>query len=108
MTSTEKELPWLSMPEENPLWKGVATVQIVYQHRTGWAGVWDAFKAAITKNDRVVVPVPTQLDVWIHTENIVKDAITIVSPIGELTAGYGVSYTTYVNGSQVSNHEISP
>lgn len=37
-------------------WKRHSITQTFPACRTGWKGVWDAFKSAITKNPRLTVP----------------------------------------------------
>lgn len=37
-------------------WKRIIKTEIIQTHRTGWLGVWDAIKSAITKDDRLQVP----------------------------------------------------
>lgn len=38
-------------------------------HRTGWTGVYDALKAVITGNSRLVVTKPITFSVYVNYEN---------------------------------------
>lgn len=38
-------------------------------HRTGWLGVYDAFKAVITRNNRLIVTKPVTFSVYVNYVN---------------------------------------
>lgn len=45
-------------------WHHLVAVRLVTQHRQGWPGVWDALKAAWTKDPRTVVQKPMTMELW--------------------------------------------
>lgn len=100
-----EDLPWF-IPAGEDEWKCIGTTQIVYQHRSGWQGVWDAIKAAITGDERIVVPKKTTLTIWIHCQSKIDNAATFVSPVGYVDRGEGMSYATYINGSVVQQEDL--
>jgi len=51
------------MSEQNE-WKRVLVTKIVPIHRSGWLGVWDSIMSAITKDERINVPMELEFSVW--------------------------------------------
>lgn len=47
-------------------WKQIATYNYIDVHRTGWLGVWDALKAALTGNNRLSVPQKRTTEMWVQ------------------------------------------
>jgi hypothetical protein len=45
------------------------SMNLTHVHRTGWLGVWDALKAAITRDGRWVVSKPVQISFWVQCTN---------------------------------------
>lgn len=46
-------------------WKRIAHIALVDSVRTGWIGVYDAIKSAITGKPRIIVAVPSRLSMYI-------------------------------------------
>ncbi len=105
----EAEPLWLVKPSPKRDWQQVSTVQMVDMPRNGWPGVWDAFKAAVLRHPRFTVAQPLTLSVWIYSENQIKDAITVVSPLGVLRNPEGQACDTYIDGfltkREVTGHD---
>lgn len=47
-------------------WHHVAATGLINQHRKGWRGVWDAIVAALKGDDRISVPQPLTVEVWLE------------------------------------------
>lgn len=50
-------------------WKHNVMTQTIMANRSGWKGVWDAVKAAVTGNDRFTVPTPITVSFWVKTDS---------------------------------------
>lgn len=50
-------------------WQRLAQVRHVDAYRTGWFGVYDALKSAITRNPRITVPKIIQFSVWVKSDS---------------------------------------
>lgn len=48
------------------VWRHISTFNYVHAHRTGWRGVWDAIKAAITGDPRLSMPQQRTTEMWIQ------------------------------------------
>lgn len=46
-------------------WQKIIETRHINVHRVGWLGVWDALKAAITGDSRLIVSVPITLSLYI-------------------------------------------
>jgi hypothetical protein len=75
-------------------WTHMAHQYCVPAFRTGWKGVYDAIKAAITGDKRAVYPTETTIDFWVKSNKEVK-----------ATLNGKDSGKTYVDGICVSNKE---
>lgn len=60
-------------------WKHNVMTQTIMANRSGWKGVWDALKAAVTGNDRLTVPTPVTVSFWVKTDNPDAEIIYNVS-----------------------------
>lgn len=58
------------MSQQEMPWQHTAFVYEVDQCRSGWPGVWDAIKAAVSGMNRPVAPRPYTVEFWVA----VKDA----------------------------------
>ena len=60
-------------------WKRIIETTYAECHRTGWLGAWDAIKAAITGDERLVVVKPLTVSAWVRADCEVKFDIAGVS-----------------------------
>lgn len=84
-------------------WQHLATLRLVHQHRTGWWGVWDALKAAVTGDARTVVKEPYTLEMWANVEQgPVLDAVLLIPEQKETTDAGQVETSTYIDGIAIN------
>ena len=50
-------------------WKHNVMTQTIMANRTGWKGVFDSLKSAITGNKQFTVPTPITLSFWVKTDS---------------------------------------
>lgn len=48
----------------NNEWKQFFKTEFIECHRSGWFGVYDAIKSAITGKDRIIVVKPVEISFW--------------------------------------------
>lgn len=62
-------IPYSYKPETNNGWKQVCKTTIASHYRTGWNGVYDAVKSAITKQPRSTIAKSVTFGVWVKSEH---------------------------------------
>ena len=63
-------------------WEKQSISYTIKAHRTGWAGVWDAVKAAITGDHRPTIRQDLTLSLWIKPigAEVADVSLTVMNP----------------------------